>query len=108
LESKVTELNLNTNLARDLAWEMVGSKFDEGGDHYEVIENVQIDSNRWMGIYLLTVKINSKFFQTTYEKGLTENQDNGPFEDEGETVLFYQVIPQEKTIVEYVRYTESV
>jgi hypothetical protein len=100
-------IELPVELARDLVWEMVGSKFDEGGDHYEVVQNEQIDSNRWMGIYRLTVKINDKFYQTTYEKGLTENQDYGPFEDEGDTITFYNVVPRYKTVLVYEQVTEN-
>lgn len=104
----MNKLEVNTDLARDLAWEMVGSTFDEDGDHYEVIVNEQFDSSRWSAIYTLIVKINDKFFKAAYEKGLTEYQDFGPFEEAGETVPFYRVMPQPKTITEYVPYTESV
>ena len=104
----MNKIEINTALARDLAWEMVGSKFDEGGDHYEVIANEQVDSSRWASIHYLIVKINDKFFKAAYEKGLTEYQDFGPFEESGETVPFYRVMPRPKTITEYVPYTESV
>lgn len=103
----MNKLELNTDLARDLAWEMVGSKFEEGGDTYEVIVNEQTDSSRWSAICYLIVKINDKFFKAAYEKGLTEYQDHGPFEDCGDTVPFYRVMPQPKTVIEYVPYTES-
>jgi hypothetical protein len=107
LEPALNKRYLNTPLARDLAWEMVGSKFEDSGDHYEVIVNEQTDSSRWSAICNLVVKVNDEFFQTTYEKGLTEYQDHGPFEDDGEVVLFIQVVPKEKTVIEYVPYAED-
>jgi hypothetical protein len=86
---------------------MVGCKFVEGSDHYEVVVNEQTDSSRWSAICVLVVRINDRFFETTYEKGLTEYQDHGPFEDDGDTVEFYRVMPRPKTGIEYVPYTES-
>jgi hypothetical protein len=107
LEQALNKVEIPVALARDLAWEMVGSKFKDGGDSYEVIVNEQTDSSRWSAICVLVVRINYSFYKATYEKGLTEYQDHGPFEDDSETVPFYRVMPRTKTVIEYVPYTED-
>jgi hypothetical protein len=86
---------------------MVGSKFTDSGDEFEVIVNEQTDSSRWSAICILIIKRNGQFFKATYEKGLTEYQDHGPFEDDGEVIPFYRVMPRDKTVTEYVPYTEK-
>jgi hypothetical protein len=108
LEQALNKIEINTEFARDLAYAGVGRKLTEGGDTYEVIANEQIDSSRWSAIYTLVVKIGDKFFKAAYETGLTEYQDFGAFEDDYPTVPFYRVMPREKTITEYVPYTEKV
>jgi hypothetical protein len=86
---------------------MVGSNFEDLGHSFTVVVNEQIDRNRWMAICLLVVKIDDKFYEATYQKGLTEQQDSCPFEYDGETITFQRVMPQEKTVIEYVPYVEG-
>jgi hypothetical protein len=104
----LSTVELPVELARDLAYEMVGSKFEDDGHNYEVIVNEQTDSNRWSAICSLVVTIDGDYYATTYEQGLTEMQDYGPFEEpEGDTITFRRVVPREKTVIEYVAYVED-
>ena len=86
---------------------MVGSSFEDLGHSFKVIVNEQTDSTRWMAVCLLIVKIDDKFYKATYEKGLTEYQDQGPFEDDGDMITFVRVRPQPKTVIEYVPYLDG-
>jgi len=98
----LSTIKLPKDLARDLAWEMEGSSFEDSGHSFKVIVNEQVDSSRWMAICHLVIKMDDQFYDVTYEKGLTEMQDNGPFEDDGDKISFRLVRPQPKTVIEYV------
>ena len=89
-------LKLTGEQARDLAY---GEADPEWG--LEVEANEQIDSNRWSSIHQLVVRDkNGKFWAATYRKGLTENQDESPFEYDGE-VEFREVEKVPVTTYEY-------
>jgi hypothetical protein len=103
----LSTIELPKNLAQDLAWEMVGSQFEDLGHTFKVLVNEQIDSRRWVAVCVLVVKIDDKFYKATYEKGLTEYQDSCPFEYDGDMISFERVYPRPKTVVEYVPYVED-
>ena len=44
-----------------------------------------------------------KFFESSYERGATEQQDIQAFQDEPDGVFFYEVRPVERTVIDYVR-----
>ena len=100
-------VNVPVELARDIASEMVGSEFEEGGHTFKVVASEQIESRRWVSVHEVVVKIDDKFFQTCYERGLTEYQDQAPFEDYDDVVPFHRVMPREKTVIEYIPFVES-
>ena len=67
----------------------------------EVEANEQIDTNRWSSIHRLVVKDkDGKLWAATYSKGLTEYQDERPFEDQAE-VTFREVEKVPITTHEY-------
>ncbi len=63
----------------------------------------QVDIRRWVSVHRLIVKdADGRFWETSYEKGLTEYQDIEPFEDDNE-VSFVQVEKVPVTAYEYRR-----
>jgi hypothetical protein len=85
--------------ARELAWRSAG-KSSEG---WTVVENEEIEHRRWESVHRLVIRNEEgEHYAATYRRGLTENQDGRPFDDE-ETVTFTQVFPKTET-VEVVRY----
>lgn len=103
----MSTVEIPKSLARDIVWTTVNTVFEAHGHSFKVLVNEQIDSSRWMAICLLIVKIDDKFYEVTYEKGLTEMQDSQPFEDEGDMITFRRVRPQPKTVIEYVPYLDG-
>lgn len=73
---------------------------------FDVVENRQIDSGRWTSIHELVIKDDSgELFRATYEQGLTENQDEGPFEyGPGDEVEFK---PVRREVVESYKYVTA-
>ncbi len=67
----------------------------------EVEADERIEDRRWVSLHALVVKdAVGKFWETTYERGLTEYQDIAPFEDESE-VIFWEVEKVPVTTYEY-------
>jgi len=73
---------------------------------YQIERNEQVDSNRWSGIYELVIKdTTGKYWMACYQRGLTENQDEVPFEYDGEEIEFYEVERVPVTTYEYRKVT---
>ena len=51
---------------------------------YSALEDNIIDTTRWSEIHEIVFKLDDKFYQTSYSKGSTEMQDEGPWDDEDE------------------------
>lgn len=70
-------------------------------EDFEVIEDSIYDTTRWSEQHEVVVKRESdgKFFAGTYQRGLTEYQDEQPFEYTDPD--FIEVKPIEKTITVY-------
>lgn len=71
-------------------------------EEFETISDEITGNSRWSLQHDLVVKRTSdgKFFNTYYEEGATEQQDQAPFEYGGD-VTFSQVFPVQKIITVY-------
>lgn len=80
-------LRVSNEDARELAWLSI----NQGFDGYTVVENRQVDSNRWSSIHELVIRVDDVLYMTGYSQGLTESQDERPFEDDAELINFWEV-----------------
>lgn len=89
------ELILSKEDAEEILW--------EDADDFVTVRDTQTSSSRWSANHELIVKrlSDEKFFRALYSCGLTECQDERPWEYE-ETVKFTEVVPVEKTIIDYI------
>lgn len=69
----------------------------------ELVKEKLEDTSRWSKIYSRIYKdLNTgKFYHTTFSVGATECQDETPYEYDGDTIEFQEVVPVEKTIITY-------
>lgn len=69
----------------------------------EVVENRHTgEETRWSSVHELVIRTkDGSLWQANYTQGLTECQDERPFEDEGPEVKFLQVKPVPVTHFEY-------
>ena len=74
-----------------------------GPEDWEVVENKIASTSRWSAHKSLVIKHkpSGKYYATGYSEGLTEIQDEQPF-DYSEP-KFEEVVPKNKLVVEYVR-----
>ena len=72
-------------------------------DHITVIEDELTDSSRWTLHYRMVFKLDGKFYESSYSTGATEQQDEIPYEWEDDVIDCHEVVPQEVTVIKYVR-----
>jgi hypothetical protein len=79
--------------------------FTENGIEYMVIQKEQIDTRRWVSSHELTFQIieNEKisYWLTTYERGLTEQQDTQPWDDDEVSAFEAEKVTRSITVTEY-------
>jgi hypothetical protein len=89
-------LKLTRQQAQDLAYDEAGE-----GQGLTVELNEMVDTLRWSSVHRLIVKDGAgKLWEASYTRGLTENQDERPFEDQAE-VEFREVEKVPVTSYEY-------
>ena len=76
---------------------------DHDGEVFEVIEDEIIDTSRWSIIHRMVFKLDGKFYESSYLKGATEQQDEQPYEYDEDVIECDEVFPVEKTITVYER-----
>ncbi len=67
-----------------------------------ILRNVMSDQSRWSTSYDLVFLHEGKTYETYYSRGSTEQQDEGPWENEDEVECF-EVEAYTKTVTDYRR-----
>lgn len=68
----------------------------------EIIKNEVCETSRWSVHYECIFKYKDAFYATYYARGATEMQDEQPYEFDEDEIECYEVVPVEKTIIDYV------
>ena len=95
MEEKIREkLNLTVEEGRTIIY--------EDSEEYDVIEDVIDDTTRWSENHTIVIqrKSDGKYFTDWYSVGLTEMQDERPYDNINPN--FTEVFPISKTITAYV------
>jgi hypothetical protein len=84
--------------------EELWSEGDES-DGLVCVDIVEGDSSRWSRFYELIFSFDGKLWEASYQRGLTEYQDNGMewFDESGDLVTAYEVTKVPVTTYKYVR-----
>lgn len=88
------ELKLTKDQAQEILW--------EDTEDFTIIRDEIVENSRWSEHHDLIVQrvSDQKFFRAAYSCGLTESQDESPWEYEKE-VTFTEVVPVEQVIIDY-------
>ena len=88
-------------LAKELALSILYDyQDDESG--YSVVEDIYVEERRWVSVHQLVIKDREgKLWSTYYERGLTEYQDEQPWEGHDE-VDFFEVRAVPRTTYDYL------
>ncbi len=81
---------------KELAWRYVT---DSG---LSVVTRDIYDHTRWSVHYRMVFKFQERYFETHYSTGATETQDEYPYDYCPDQIECQEVVPQEKTVIEYV------
>lgn len=95
----MSKLDITKQEALELTW--VGGADLASGDTVEVVSTDILAIKRWTSLNRIVVKrlSDGKFFADTYEQGLTEGQEESPWEFDEPN--FVEVFPVEKTVTVY-------
>lgn len=100
-------MKFNKDVLQELAWEYVGEKVDLGDDGiYRVMINDQIDTTRWSVIFNMVFKHNNKYYETSYSRGATEQQDESPYEHDEDEIECPEVEPYKVELTKYRKVNE--
>ena len=75
--------------------------FEEDVDGVIVVENKIIEHSRWSVHHRMVFKHDGKFYQSFWQAGATESQDESPYEYEDDEIECKEVFPHEKVITYY-------
>lgn len=64
--------------------------------------NEIVDTSRWSNHYELVFAHEGKFYRTYYSVGATEQQDEGPWEYDGDEIECVEVVEKEVTVTQWV------
>lgn len=68
-----------------------------------VIEDNIIETSRWSALHEIIFKYNDKYYLTSYSEGLTEMQDESPWEYDDDEVDCFEVEQKEVLIKQWVK-----
>ena len=81
--------------------DLIELSHDDEPDGFTLIENDIVDSSRWSIMYELIFGYGDKFYRSIYSVGATEQQDESPYEYDGDEIECEEVRPVQKTITVY-------
>lgn len=89
-------MEVSKEILQELTWE------DEF-EGFESVRNEMVDTSRWSVQYeqILKHKESGKYYVTYYSRGATEMQDESPYEYEPKMINLTEVVPYEKTTIDY-------
>lgn len=67
----------------------------------KTISDEIIDTSRWSTFHRRVFEHEGKYYETMYSHGSTEQQDESPYEYEGEEIECKEVFKKEKTVIVY-------
>ncbi|AFN39214.1 hypothetical protein F485_gp206 [Aeromonas phage CC2] len=91
-------MKVEKSILREMCW-------DDCPEGWEVLDNEVTGSGRWSEYHTMVFRMigDDRCWAVNYSVGLTEMQDERPFENEPDMVEVFEVKPVEKVIIEYVR-----
>lgn len=91
----------------DLIDLLMSDELEINGKTVKVVLNEQFDSSRWSAHYKLVFSYDGTFYMAPYSRGLTEYQDEQPFESDFDEIECYEVAPVEVVKIEYQPITKA-
>ena len=76
---------------------------DYDDEDLELIQDELVETSRWSEIHVIVFKIGDHYYDSSYSSGLTEYQDERPYEYDPDEIECREVMPVEKTITVYVK-----
>lgn len=81
--------------------DLLHEELDESVD-VEIIQDEITDNSRWSIQHSLVFRFEDKFYETWYQVGATEYQDESPWEYAPDEVDCTEVAPKEVVVIQYL------
>lgn len=85
----------------DLIHLLICDELEINGKTAKVVLDEQFETTRWSSHHELVFSYDNTFYTTTYSQGLTEQQDETPFEYDDNEIECFEVAPVEVVKIEY-------
>lgn len=82
-------------------FEVLDLNVGETHDGYTLVETKMIGTRRWSIDHAMVFGFEDKFYRANYSAGATEQQDEGPWEYDGDEIECVQVEPHSVTTTVY-------
>ena len=91
----------------DLIDLLMSDELEINGKTAKVVLDEQFDTSRWSAHYELVFSYDGTFYTTSYSRGLTEHQDETPFQYDDNEIECFEVAPVEVVKIEYQPVTKA-
>jgi hypothetical protein len=91
----------------DLIELLMSDELEINGKTAEIVLDEQFDTTRWSSHHELVFSYDNTFYMTTYSRGLTESQDESPFQYDADMIECCEVAPVEIVKIEYQPVTKA-
>lgn len=91
----------------DLIDLLMSDELEINGKTAKVVLDEQFDTTRWSSHHELVFSYDNTFYMTSYSRGLTEHQDETPFQYDDNEIECFEVAPVEVVKIEYQHVTKA-
>ena len=91
----------------DLIDLLICDELEINGKTAKVVLDEQFDTTRWSSHHELVFSYDNTFYTTSYSRGLTEHQDETPFQYDDNEIECFEVAPVEVVKIEYRHVTKA-
>jgi hypothetical protein len=91
----------------DLIDLLMSDELEINGKTAKIVLDEQYDTTRWSAHHELVFSYDNTFYVTSYSRGLTEHQDETPFQYDDNEIECFEVAPVEVVKIEYQHVTKA-
>lgn len=91
----------------DLIDLLMSDELEINGKTAKVVLDEQFETTRWSSHHELVFSYDDTFYTTSYSRGLTEHQDETPFQYDDNEIECFEVAPVEVVKIEYQHVTKA-
>lgn len=96
------KIKVKKSVLKELIYASKGKIITEDEQSYEFVQTEDTSTSRWSQHCELVFKFEGSYYASSYSHGLTEIQDESPYDYDPEEIECEEVFPETFTVVRYV------